>query len=102
MTCHAPTNGPGGGGGTSYDSRKINSLGTSFDWSPGSFVAAITGPTFPQLVLLLADKWWQPYLVRGPSVMTVQTGPIKDLYRMFCKLYVGSVKSDSDKRHFSI
>ena len=79
VDCHAQT-GPthqrsGGGGCGSYGSHKWS--GTSFDCyklSPGSFVAAITGPTLPQLVLLFVDQWCQPYLVRGP-VMVVQTGP---------------------------
>ena len=40
-------------------------------WSPGPFVAAITGRTLPQLVLLFADQWWQP----GTCFKAVQTGP---------------------------
>ena len=46
-------------------------------WSPGPFVAAITGRTLPQLVLLFADQW-------GPVLRQSKLVPDKVLLAGLC------------------
>ena len=83
MDCHAQTGEWSHLRGTSYAATNSPAPVLTHKWSPGPFIPGITGLILPQLLLLFAEQWWQPYFVWGP-VMAVQLVLDQSLLARLC------------------